>query len=151
MPIQHTFDLGNDHTATVTYRVLLPREPPQIGSEWPAETDHPYVEVTITLPADYHHKQLISELCNIPVLGEVTTLEWGGYRSGTRIRSITRSTPSVATMYEELTGEVNVAIASLRQAVSDRAARLAEREQTIARALESAPAELLEVEDDLLY
>lgn len=143
----HTFDLGLGLTATVTYRGLPPLDPPASGSEWFSLQDHPRVAATLRLPGvmDRDHfgaTTLLDHALRAPgatVLTESLSPSWGAAGDGMRSRSITYTAADVGSAYAAATTAILTAIATLREVVSARAARLAEREATIARAMESAP------------
>jgi hypothetical protein len=144
----HTFALGLGLTATVTYRGLPPLDPPESGSEWSAELDWPRVEATLYLPSTPYGRGIEPPLraAGVSVMGDSLDALWGQTEGTANHRMRVRgfSAPLVATAYADAAAFIDAAIATLREVVSARAARLAEREQTIARALESAPPGLFE-------
>lgn len=135
-----TVDLGLGLSATIEIYALPARPAPVAGSEWPIDADYPGCSLQISLPQedDEDHYDIAPELqCPIELLDEQLTPKWGKDLGCTRHRTATARGPRQSELVTQLRERAERELAPLIAHVAARAARLAQRERTIAMAVAS--------------
>lgn len=134
--------LGLGLTATITITEHDPAAPPASGAEWARELDWPIAELRLELPSTPTSHQLAAELRgDIRLLGERLAENWGTPSHDNQYRHIVGPRHKLATERAEylddavaaLRARAETELAPLIAHVAKRAARLAEREATLAR------------------
>lgn len=141
--------LGLGLSAIVEIVEIDPEPAPESGAEWPVERDWPRARLTIALPAECGDLALALRSEELTLLGRSTTptydggpkglgYQWGrvdlaGTAAATQRRSVEDRAEYLTDAVSRLALRADAELAPLIAHVAKRAARLAQREDTLAR------------------
>jgi hypothetical protein len=140
--------IGLGHVATVDFEVVPADSAPLSGAEWSDERDWPGVSVTLSLPISdaswggkiIHHDLSVRHNPEAPrVLGARLDGCWGAHddTDGTMWRREVVRGASMRVALVAAQRLADEALATVRQIVAARVKRLAQREATVANAMET--------------
>ena len=138
-----TVPLGLDLAATIEIVEIDPRSAPESGAEWPTDRDWPIAQLRIDLPggpsywdgATRGHRPTLAEAVRtieIKVLDEILRDVWGNHTDTGRRISVTASHEYLDDAVTALRARAESELALVIAHVAKRAARLAQRERTLA-------------------
>lgn len=140
--------LGLGLVATITIAEHDPAPPPPSGAEWARELDWPIAELRLDLPTSPDSPRLAHELrCDLRVLDVQLGEDWGRATvnqqytpiPGVRYTLVTERAEYLDDAVTALRTRAEAGLAPLIAHVGARAARLAEREATLARGRAGRP------------